>query len=167
MGGLPERIDVWRAAAQRKIFAGRLRGGQLPRLAGLLAAEDDELAFSLEFGSESLAGPFVEVLIEGALTLTCQRTLRPYRHPVALRVRLGLIREEREEAALLPGYEPLLVPADGAIVPRDILEDELMLAMPLIPRDPAAGGEERVVFGEEDAPAPENPFAVLKRLRSD
>ncbi|GIX33702.1 MAG: hypothetical protein KatS3mg125_1658 [Lysobacterales bacterium] len=167
MGGFLDRIDVWRAAAQRKVFSGRVLGGQLPRLAPLLAASDDEIVFSLEFGSEALAGSFVEVSIEGALTLTCQRSLRPYRHPIGLRLRLGLIREEREEAGLLPGYEPLLVPSDGFIVPRDILEDELILALPLIPRDPAVSGEGPLAFGDPEAETAENPFAVLKRLRPD
>ncbi len=167
MAALPERIDVWRAAAQRKLFAGRIVAGRLPRLAGLLAAGDDELSFSLEFGSEALAGPFVEVAIEGALTLTCQRTLRPYRHAIGLRVRLGLIREEREEAGLLPGYEPLLVSAEGTIDPRDIIEDELILALPLIPRDPAAGNGDGPITSGPEAEAVENPFAVLKRLLPD
>lgn len=167
MVGLPERIDVWRAAAQRKVFAGRILAGRLPRLAGLLAEGDDELSFSLEFGSESLAGPFVEVAIEGALTLTCQRTLRPYRHPIGLRVRLGLIREEQEEAGLLPGYEPLLVSAEGTIDPRDIIEDELILALPLIPRDPAAGSGDGPIATDAGGEAEENPFAILKRLLSD
>lgn len=163
MSGLPEKIDVWRAAAQRKVLSGRVRSGTLPRLAGLLAA-DDELCFSLEFGSEALAGPFVDVSIEGALTLTCQRSLRPYRHPIALRVRLGLLRDERDEAGLLPGYEPLLVPADGAIDPRDVLSDELILALPLIPRDPELESVEQPIVADEQAETAENPFAVLKKL---
>ena len=65
--------------------------------------------------------------------LRCQRSLQPFVLPARVEQTLGLIREEAEEAGLPPGYEPLLVPEDGRIVPIDLVEDELILALPVVP----------------------------------
>ncbi|MDW8479534.1 MAG: YceD family protein [Xanthomonadales bacterium] len=163
MEGLPDRVDLWRMVVQRRVFSGRILAGGLARLRDLLAAADDELRYVIEFGTDELGTPFAAIAIDGHLTLTCQRSLEPYREPVAIRTRLGLIRDEREEAALPPGYEPLLVPVDGKIDPAELLADELLLALPLVPADPRVAP-----LGEPVAPptpaAGEHPFAILKRL---
>ena len=51
--------------------------------------------------------------IEAELPLECQSSLRPFVLPVQLVQRLGLIRDEADEAALPEAYEALLVEADG------------------------------------------------------
>ena len=53
--------------------------------------------------------------------------------PVHLVQRLGLVRDEDEEQALPPDYEALLVPEDGNLRPLDLVEDELVLAVPVVP----------------------------------
>ena len=45
------------------------------------------------------------------------------------------IEDESEEAALPPGYEPLLI-ADGQVNLADVIEDELILALPVVPLKP-------------------------------
>ena len=45
------------------------------------------------------------------------------------------IEDESEEAALPQGYEPLLI-ADGQVNLADVIEDELILALPVVPLKP-------------------------------
>ena len=82
--------------------------------------------------------------------------------------RLGLIVDEREEAALPPGYEPLLLEQDGKLDPLATIEDELLLALPLVPVNPDAELPEDVNRPEEEEPSPQdpsdNPFAALRGL---
>ena len=72
-----------------------------------------------------------------SLPLVCQRTLEVYRQPVHVEQRLGLIGHESDEAALPPGYEALLI-VDGQLHPAEVIEDELILALPVVPLKPGA-----------------------------
>jgi uncharacterized protein len=77
-----------------------------------------------------------------------------------------LIVREEEEAALPGGYEPLLT-QDGQLNLADVIEDELILALPVVPLSPAAEQQPRV-WGEENETQDDeqpNPFAVLKKMK--
>lgn len=167
---VPEVLDVWRMAAARRQFEGVLPLSRLARLRESLVDAEGEVHYALEFGrgDGSLKAPaFVEVRAQAALPLQCQRSLRRFLLPVQLVQRLGLIRREAEEVALPPGYEPLLVPEDGLVRPADLVEDELVLAVPLVPVAPDTEPVQRQwPAGEsmqEEAQA--SPFAALAALK--
>lgn len=166
--GLPDQVDVWRMVSGRRIFAGELDLAALPRLCDSLASTEGAITCEIEFGTDEFDQPYVEVRAQGELPLVCQRTLEVYRQPVSVGLRLGLIRREEQEAALPPGYEPLLVPADGQVALSDLVEDELILALPLVPARPdsvlvvhSSEGE----GGAGDEENGDNPFSVLGKLR--
>jgi uncharacterized protein len=160
---LPDQIDIWRMVSGRRCFAGELSLSALPRLRSSLAEQDGSVSFELEFDTDEFDQAYAEMRVRGELPLVCQRTLEVYRQPVAVSMRLGLITREEQEAALPPGYEPFLVPADGLVAPADLIEDELILALPLVPARPESVVAERVDDGE--AAERPNPFAALKSLR--
>ena len=80
--------------------------------------------------------------------------------------RLGLIADESGEAALPPGYEPLLVP-DGQVGIADVIEDELILALPVVPVKPGEPLEWKDHSDEESEEKPASPFAALAGLRKN
>lgn len=163
---VPELLDAWRMVAARRGFQGRQPLSSMPRLRDLLAdADGDAAAFSLEFDRDAMQVPYVELRIEAGLPLVCQRTLQRFVHPVAVVQRLGLVREEADEAGLPEGYEALLVAADGALRPLELVEDELVLAVPVVPVMPGSESVERdwPVSTEEEVRA--NPFSALAALK--
>ncbi len=165
---MPELVDAWRMVAARSLLEGRLALSSMPRLSDALVDTDAaDVVCSIEFGQDVLQTAFAEVRIEAALPLMCQRTLKRFVLPVQLVQRLGLVRDEADEAALLPDYEALLVPADGMLAPATLVEDELLLAVPLIPVAPGSESVERdwPVSAEEETRA--NPFAALAGLKKD
>jgi uncharacterized protein len=131
----------------------------MSRLRASLAAADGVADYDLEFGKDELGVAYLSVRVKADLPLTCQRTLEVYREPVKIDQRLGLIGDESEEAALPPGYEPLLI-ADGTVRPAEVIEDELILALPVVPLKPGAPLEWHAGPDESDA-EPEKPFASL------
>ena len=154
----------------RRLFEGALPVAAMSRLCELLASSDGKVQFALDFGHDEMGTDYVDVRAEAALTLICQRTLEPFVLPVAVHTRLGLIRQERDEAGLPPDCEPLLVPEDGRLNPADVMEDELLLALPLVPVNPDSSLPDEVTGHEpEEFPADErrsdNPFAVLRELK--
>jgi uncharacterized protein len=166
--GLPETVDAWRMVQARRSFAGILPLAAMSRLRGSLAATDGVVTFDLEFGKDDLGVAYLSVRADTALPLICQRTLELFVLPVHIDARLGLIAQEADEAALPSGYEPLLT-SDGVLRLADVIEDELILALPVIPVKPGAAQIARAwADGETDEPqdaAQPNPFAVLQKIK--
>ena len=162
---VPESLDAWRMVAARRRFEGRLPLSAMARLGGCLADAEGECSFVLEFGQDALQVPFIELTIEAGLPLECQSSLQRFLLPVQLVQRLGLIRDEADEAALPPGYESLLVPEDGQLRPADLVEDELVLAVPVVPVAPGSEPVERDFAPTAEETAQASPFAALAGLK--
>jgi len=167
-GTMPESVDVWRMVSARRSFAGSLPVASLRRLCEALADAGGTVRFALDFGRDSLRVSYVDVRAEVSLTMLCQRTLEPFALPVTVSTRLGLIRQESDEAGLPPDCEPLLVPADGRLNPADVVEDELLLALPLVAINPNSSLLDVVtppdVAGDDDRTS---PFAMLRELKNE
>ena len=154
----------------RRSFEGSIPVAALERLCGALADSEGEVRFRLDFGRDELGTDYVDVHAQAPLMMICQRTLEPFVLPVTVDNRLGLIRRERDEAGLPPGCEPLLVAEDGRLHPADVIEDELLLALPLVPVNPDSSLPDAVTdhgaAGQGNATEQENnPFAVLRELK--
>lgn len=160
---LPDRVDVARQVQARRIYSGSLSFTAMPRLRGLLATTAGEARYHAQFDRDELGIDFIALRVEGALPLQCQRTLEVFALPVRIDERLGLIADERDEAALPAGYEPLLV-EHGAIDLAAVIEDELILAVPVVPTRPGPALD-WVDDAAVEAPPPTSPFAVLAAMK--
>lgn len=168
---VPESLDAWRMVAARRGFSGRVPLASLHRLRDALVDAEGEVEFALDFGHDALQVPFVELRVTARLPLECQRSMRRYLHPVEVVQRLALLKgggdEEADEAALPEGYESLVLPDDGALRPLDLVEDELILAVPVVALAPGSEAVERdwPVAADEEVRA--NPFAALASLKKN
>lgn len=164
---IPEVVDAGRMVASRRRFEGRIGLGELPRLSGLLDRAEGEAVFSLEFDQDpTLRVPFVEVEVDAELPLQCQRTLERFLLPVRLKQRHGLLRDEADEAGLPLGYEALLVDESGDLRLLELVEDELILAVPLIPVKPGSESVASEWPATEEEIAQASPFAALAALKN-
>ena len=164
---LPEIVDAWRMVQARRRFDGSLSLARLSRLAADLAEPQGDVTFALEFGTDELGVAYLHVRADAVLPLICQRSLDRFELPVHVDARLGLIVQEQDEAGLPEGYEPLLV-NDGALRLADVVEDELILAVPAVPVKPGSEHVDRVWGDTPDEPAAaprEYPFAALKTIK--
>lgn len=164
---VPEVLDAWRMVAARRGFEGRLPLSSMHRLRDALADDGGEVSFVLEFDRDALQVPYVELRIDARLPLLCQRSLQKFLLPVSMVQRLGLIREEADEAALPPGYEALLVAGDGELRPAELVEDELILAVPVIAVSPGSESIERDWPIQADEETRANPFSALAGLKKN
>lgn len=173
---LPDRLDAARAVTARRSFRGTLPVASMRRLVETLADDRGEVEYELDFGVEALHTRCLWLRAQGQLVLECQRTLAAFAYPVKVDVHLGLIEAESDEAALPPGFEPLLLDA-GGLRPALVIEDELLLALPAYPVKPGAeaetetrqwNGKDWIAASVKDdaAPAP-HPFAKLGELRKN
>ena len=163
---LPELIDPWRMVSARRTFAGRLPLAAFKRLASGLADTSGEVEYELDFDKDLASVSGVRVRAKTALPLICQRTLERFEQPVEIDAKLGFIVDEAGEAALPAGYEPLLVDAEGLRL-ADVIEDELILALPVFPVKPGTREmqHEWKEVAATEVEAKPNPFAVLKNVK--
>lgn len=164
---LPESIDAWRAIASRRVFEGRVPLAAFPRLVDSLADSQGECRFRLSFDRDALGIAAVEVEADTQLPLICQRSLQRFLFPVHVQQKLGLLKSEQEEAGLPSDVEPVLVDAEGELRLLELVEDELILALPVVPLGPEGLADAEVLKATE-VPAEEprkNPFAALAALK--
>ncbi len=167
----PDWLDPWKAAQGRRQFAGTLALKQLSRLHALLHSTDGMAAFSVRFFSDRENRPWIDIEVNAELTLLCQRSLQPYAESVRRRSRLAVIEQAAEQALLSEDAEPVLVDK-GRLAIRDLVEDELLLGLPLVPKNPEIAVIEPEPHalqdtGEDDRKDDgQNPFAALAALKS-
>lgn len=163
----PDAVDAWRMVASRRSFDGTLPLAGMARLRDLLTDAEGDVRFSLEFGRDTLQVPFAALRLEASLPLICQRSLQRFLYPVALEQRYGLVAQHDEvaEAGLPPGYEALEVGDDGRLEPAALVEDELILAVPLVPVSPGSHALEQDWPAQAEETAQANPFAALAALK--
>ncbi len=106
----------------------------LGRLAALAPSggEEASLTASFTFRSGPEGFPQVLLVVAGAVTLVCQRCMEPLDLPVAVDVLLTFVSSDAEAAGLSDPFETVLL-ADGELVPAQVVEDEVLAALPLVP----------------------------------
>ena len=154
----PERLS-----ARPLVFRGTFVPADLDRLDGTVADERGELRYEVSAGLDKQRRKVVSCIIEGFVFLICQNTLEAFRHEISIRDRLVLV---DHEGGLPPveeeGEEEDYVVADGPLDVRDLVEDAVLLALPMVPRKPGVEGEVRREAGEVVKPS---PFAALASLK--
>lgn len=162
---IPQKIRVSTAVVRREHYAGELALNGLPKLSGLLVGDTGTVQVDL-LACKIMGLPALTGVMEGMLHLECRRCDKPYQTPLRHELDLRLVSSEEEEERLMQDCEPYWV-QDDELALRELLEDELLLALPMLPRCDSC---ENIVNGAAQAaptqePRRENPFAALKKLK--
>ncbi len=131
----PDFIDPQKAAEGHRSFSGTMPFSRMERLKPFLARDDGLASFSVQFDRDSLVGVRIKLEVEAALWLVCQRSLEPYQEVIKRSTLLGVIDDISKEGLLPEGYEAILA-EHGKVSFLAMVEDELILALPQVPRNP-------------------------------
>jgi uncharacterized protein len=133
-----------------------------PRLRDALRADGGALRYELEGLPEAQGRPALRLRLEGTLQLTCQRCLGALEFPLGIEVTLQLAASQAEmDAEPLEAEGPERIVAGREMPVHDLIEDELLLALPIAPRHERCAGREA-----ETPRAARSPFAGLRGLIS-
>jgi len=168
---LPKEIDPFRLAQNGLKLAGELQVSDMERLSGALHNDDGVVNIDMHFDVDETNTPFLRGTFSASLTLVCERCMKPMSLAVKAECLLALVQYERKIEGLAEQYDPWLIESNDPIQLSSVVEDELILALPLVPRHdfkclPAEAwqsGEDEVEVEEEK---PASPFAVLSALKS-
>jgi uncharacterized protein len=144
--------------------AGATQQGTLPlrgfsRLRDLLASDDGEVAYEVRGLRDARGRPSLRLSVRGSVQLRCQRCLGAMRVEVDEGELLVLAATQAEiDADPTDAESPDRLLAGKAIALRELVEDQLILALPLAPR------HERCSTGAELKKEKVLPFAGLKGM---
>lgn len=165
--GLPRRLDVPRLADMQAELEGSLPLADLPRLAALLADPAGTAEVWLRFARDPLGRAVVEGRVRSVLQLTCQRCLAAVAVPVDATLSLMAVSDADAAAAVPEDHEALLLEGRET-ASATLVEDELLLALPSVPRHATEAGC-GTGPGAQPATVPQderrNPFAALAALK--
>ncbi len=137
----PAPLDLLRFTQSGETLEGQLRAEELPRLRDHLTSEDAAVQYRLSGVVES-GRPVLSVALSGHVWLTCQRCLGSYRQPLDIRNALPVARDEAE-LARWEVEDPLVdaLVADARLDVASLVEDEILLSLPAVPRHPEGACE--------------------------
>ena len=167
----PRRLDVERFAKDAGTLEGRWPVAGFERLGGGRLA-DAELAWSARGEWRTPRGldaqAWLHLRASTRLALECQRCLRPVETDIEVERSFRFVAGEQAAAQIDADSEEDVLALTRALDLAELLEDELLLALPLVPRHdscpvPLVPAADAGV--PEAAEARANPFAVLQSLK--
>ncbi|MGB5831707.1 MAG: YceD family protein [Thiohalocapsa sp.] len=178
---LPELLDPRRAVELRSRFEGRYSLARLARLRPLLENDAGFVRYEFICRRDENGYAVIAGRVGAELTVRCQCCNESLVLPVDSRPYLALV-ESIDEASALPNeYDPLLL--DGRLMrSTDLVEDELILSVPTIPRheegrcqppflgsltEPSTAAKDKGKADSRVQSERPNPFAELKVLKRD
>lgn len=171
----PSRLDVEPFAREAGELEGQWPLRQLRRLAEMAHAEarpagSDMVHWQARGEMRPVRGaapqPWLHLNAQTSLNLECQRCLQPMAVPLDVSRSFCFVHGEAAAAELDAESEDDVLALTRALDLRELLEDELLLSLPLVPRHESCTPP-RSLAGGEPEPAEErpNPFAVLAALK--
>jgi uncharacterized protein len=150
--------------------------GQIPltkfsRLADVLLDSNGSVEVDLSFGKDKRLAT-VRGHLRCVLVLECRTCLEALNWPVDITVNLAVVRSLEQAERLAGEYEPLML-EDEKIPLHELVEDELLLALPDFPRHEhdclpykQTSGVIQPKANKETQSPSNNPFSVLAKLKN-
>ena len=154
---------------------GRLPISRLKRIHSALASDKGEVLAQICFGIDEQRQRYLDLMLKADVELICERCLGALSYEIETNSRLALLESTHLSEHLPEGYEPLVLDQSDPVLLASIIEDELILALPLVPRHTQLDCNASVTKDEakqqlqpeqsDDAVEKKNPFSVLANLR--
>jgi uncharacterized protein len=129
-------IDSLRFASAALELRGRVKMQELSRLAQMQGSTEG-LEYHLRGGKADDGKPCLRISVRGCVQLPCQRCLEPFPIPIAIEAELLLAGTLREISEADDDIDRVL--ASRCMDIGQLVEDEMILALPMVPRHASCG----------------------------
>jgi uncharacterized protein len=167
---LPKRLDAIRFVDNETVLSGSLDVNLFERFQEAVEDVNGPVDFKLAFQRDAEDHMFIDGECSTKATMACQRCLNAVVLEVRGEFQVGLAFSDEKAKHLPKQYEPAIMDHNGNIDSFELVEDELILALPMFAyhadgeceiKQPKAETEQVEVTEKKD-----NPFAVLQQLKS-
>jgi uncharacterized protein len=153
-------IDGFDFAGAGSSMRGAWAAGEFPRLRALLHDEAGSVEYELQGACDEIGRHSLDLHVVGRLRLTCKRCLEAVGVELREDVTLWLARSQREldaQPLTTEGPDGIVATKDMAV--RDLVEDQLLLALPYAPRHDNCSAQGSAAPAER-----RTPFAGLRGM---
>jgi uncharacterized protein len=164
MKQLPEKIALDKAVNGQRHYQGSVKLHKMSRLADMLTDIDGDVEFSLQFDRAAKLLGKAQVKVKADLPLICVISHNKFMLPVEIDTTVGFIDDLEYEEFVGVDMEPSWVEG-GFIKPLEIIEDELILAVPDAPFNENETDGETTDAANLVTDEKPNPFDILKSLK--
>lgn len=168
---LPHQIDPIAFADKQRTLQGQIPLTKLSRLADLLLEDNGQVEIDLAFNKNGRLA-IVQGHIKANLMLECRTCLEALTLPLDVEVNLAVVHSLEQVERLSGEYEPLMLEEEKIFL-HELVEDELLLALPDFPRhehecQPYQQTIEAIkpALSTPQQSVSNNPFSVLAKLKN-
>jgi uncharacterized protein len=158
-------IDVDRLADGRADIDFAIPLAELPRLRARVANVQGSVSGHVQFAREA-GTALAELTMTGAAQVRCQRCLEMLEITIDGTTRVGLVATEADVGSVPEDLEPMLAP-EGRTSIAEIVEEELLLALPIVPlheEECAVAASAPLVTDAPEEQTTQRPFEQLAEL---
>lgn len=137
---MPSSLYSWYGAAElgafgerRSVLGGEIELNRLNRLAEMLSSDTGTVATEVRFRQDPGGWLIIQIEYDTTVQMLCQRCLEPLGYHVKDRVEMAVLESASLEKHLPEQYEPLVL-EDERLMPAMLIEDELIISLPIVPR---------------------------------
>lgn len=167
---IPPHVDPRKLADRNAAVEGGVALADLKRLCEPLSDNVGTVQAKFVFDRDEDGTVVIHSDLSTHVTLVCQRCLEPVTLPIHSECTYAVVKQGANTQSLPTGYDVLELGEDPLDL-RGVLEDELLLALPIVPahhpeecQQPA--GADGPESAEDEVPR-SNPFSVLAQLKRD
>ncbi len=157
--------QIQKETSQRSYHEGVIALEELSRLTAMLKSDQAGISVKFVFSDIEYDQPVVKGHVEAELAIECQRCLKPVVQPVDLDFKLLI--NAPDHVVQTSGIDTLYS-EDGTIDIFEVVEDELILGLPLVALHESGSCNEywQVSDNVQEKAERENPFLVLEKLKT-
>lgn len=133
MKQLPPRINAQQFARQQAEIDTVIDIETLPRLSAKILNHSGKVEVKLQFDKDLNDDVTIQCRVKTQVSLECQRCMEPMTLDIDTFSTLRPVLNEQQAKQLPEGIEPIELVA-GEIDPLSLVEDEILLAIPIIPK---------------------------------
>jgi len=168
---LPQQVTVRKLVESGAKLSGFVSDVRLPRVVEAVQRISGKIEANLYFGMDESNKMIIGVEIHGAIDLICQRCLEPVTVPLKIATTLTVVAHDEEARNCIRSHEPIVLD-EGLLNVDEMLEEEILLSLPVVALHPKASANETSLVEHESierrsSRGLDNPFAVLKTLTTE
>lgn len=157
-------IDAIDFAHNAGVHHGKISISELGRLQDYLVGNRGELKYTVAGALDESAKPVLRIIVQGSINLQCQRCLGELKHVLDLQTNLLLARNESELHSFDEDESIDVILAGSGIDVLALIEDEIILSLPISPRH--VESECAIIrAGGGDTAGEKSPFSALAQLK--
>lgn len=169
-GPIPPHVDPRKLADRDATLEGQFDLASLQRLCEPLSDTLGTVQAKFHFARDEQKTVVIHSELEVEVKMVCQRCLEVVALPIRSECEYAVVRVGANTQSLPKGYDVLEV-GEEPLVLMSLVEEELLLALPIVPAHAPGDCQQPAGFdepesGEDEVPR-SNPFSVLAQLKRD